>query len=147
MEKLLKNETASAPATVISFFVPGDPVGKVKLTRGQQWTPAAQNYAGYKDAVQRAIQPVLIAAAIDLRETDQKKLAKGNRYTKPISVEVKSRLEVYCHFRDEHHPDPSNVLETIADAIFVNDKHICGSFDYDHDAEKVGVEVTITIPA
>lgn len=130
----------------ITFFVPGDPVGKIKLTRGQQWTKTAQNYAGYKEVVQKCIQPSLVAAAVDLRETDPKKLQKGERYLKPISSNAeKIYLRTIIHFRNETHPDPSNVLETIADAIFVNDKHVFGEFDFDHNADIVGVEVTITL--
>lgn len=132
---------------IIEFTVQGDPVGKIKLTRGQQWTPAAQNYAGYKKAIQAAIQPALVVAALDLRETDPMKLMKGERYLKPISSKApKIRVDVFCHFRDEHHPDPSNVLETINDAIFVDDKHVMGFFDFDHEGKTgASVDVKITI--
>lgn len=131
----------------IEFTIPGDPVPKAKLTRGQQWTEKAQNYAGYKKHVQQCIQPALIALAVDLREQDKKKLQKGERYLKPISINQKMGMSLFIHFRDEQHGDPENIFGTIADALFVQDKHLAiTGVDFDHDASKVGVEVKIEIP-
>lgn len=141
--------TPPAPV-VIEFVVEGRPVPKAKLTAGQKWGKVgekARQYGEWKQEVQRAAQPAIIAAAIDMPTTDPMKILKGgNRYLKPITIEEKIRMDILIHFPDETHGDPENIFGSIADALFVNDKHLKGSFDFCHAADGKGrVEVKITI--
>ncbi len=131
----------------IEFTVPGKPMAKLKMTGKQHWTPKARKYVAYKNHVQECIQPALIAAAIDLRERDPKKIMKGGRYLKPIAKNGKMSMQIFCHFEDETHPDPENVFGAIADAIFVNDKHLASKgWDFACGTPESKVEVTIEIP-
>ncbi len=126
----------------------GNPIPKVKLTRQQQWNPKAQRYAGWKQYVQAALQPHLIALAADMPVIDAKKILKGGgRYLKPITLSGDLRMDIMIFWADETHADPESIYGSIADAIFVDDKHLKGSFDFSHAEDKKGrVEVKITIP-
>jgi len=137
----------------ISFIIPGNhenphgnAIPKLRMTGNQSWKPEAQRYAAWKKYVQDCIQPHLVAMALDLREKDQRKLIKGNRYLKPISdVADKIRMDIMIHWADETHGDPESIFGSIADALFIQDKHLAGDKDFCHAPDKKGfVEVKIS---
>lgn len=126
----------------------GNPIPKIKKTARQQWTPAAQRYGAWKIHVQEAFEPALIAAAIDMPEVPARKIigSGGGRYLKPITIDENIRMDILIYWADETHADPESIFGSIADALFVQDKHLKGSMDFVHAKDRKGkVEVKITI--
>lgn len=126
----------------------GNPIPKAKLTRGQQWTDKAQEYSKWKQYVQQAIQPHLIGLARDMPMIPADKMMRGGgRYIKPITLSEECEMELVIWWANEKHGDPEGIFGSIADALFVDDKHLAGSFTAIHSPNKKGrVDVTITIP-
>lgn len=138
---------------VLKFTIPGNhkdphgnPVPKAKLTHRQQWTEKAQEYAAWKQYVQEIVQPHLITAAIDMPPVPPEKLAQGGRYHKPITKKDNLRMDLKIFFANEHHADPESIYGSIADALFLDDKHLAGSIEFAHAKDKKGrTEVVITL--
>lgn len=42
----------------------------------------------------------------------------------------KAYMDIFIFWADGKHGDPENIFGSIADALFWDDKHLCGSFDY-----------------
>ena len=127
----------------------GNAIPKAKLTSGQQWTKKAQRYVAWKQYVQEAFQPILIAAAIDMPTIDPLKILKSpGRYLKPVTMSEEMSMGLRIYWADETHPDPESVFGSIADSLFVDDKHLNVEYVHtEHCPEKKGrVEVKLTIP-
>jgi len=120
----------------------GNPIPKAKLTRGQQWGAQAQRYAAWKHYVQEAyVAKLRHDLAIDEWNEADRNLYK---HGKPVAAD-NARMDLMIYWGSEHHGDPENIFGAIADALFINDKHLAGSFDFTHTPEKKGrVEVKIT---
>jgi len=121
----------------------GNPVPKLKMTAGQRWTPKAQGYAKWKIYV--GMQYARILPLKDRTES-LTRIAKG---VKPIALKTgqPARMDLKIFWkRGVNHGDPENIFGSIADALFVNDNNLNGSFEA-HRAEdgKGRVEVNITI--
>lgn len=121
----------------------GQALPKAKLTRGQQWTEKAQRYVKWKqhvvDAYLREVrEDILYNFAVIY-------LAQKN---KPIGdYGLKAHIEIVAHYKNRKHPDTENVLGSIADALFVNDSHLAGRFDFTVGSERAGsVDVTLKFP-
>lgn len=115
----------------LAFFVPGDPVGYVRMTRRGQWgSKSAQKYIAYKKAVQ--VYAAKAGLKLPLSATEESPL----------------RIDAYCTFRNRRHPDPENVRKGAVDALFYGgrgDAHVYGYHSaprYAPDGE-VGVVVVI----
>jgi hypothetical protein len=55
-------------------------------------------------------------------------------------------MTIEIAWANEKHADAESVFGLIADALFVNDKHVAGSFSFVHAEDKKGkVEVMIKI--
>ena len=107
---------------------------EAEIKRIKRRTDAAW-LAAYLDAIQ-AIPKIARAEFGDAHDLIQRKPIKA--------VAWKQRMDLMIYYADETHPDSDNVFKGIADALFMNDKHVVGSFDYEHDREGGGrVEVTI----
>lgn len=106
-------------------------IPKLKKTRGQQWTPEAKRYVAWKAYVVDALLSELKLASKAAHD-----IAVRNYATlgKPIDLaKRKARMDLMIHYNGEAHADPENIFGSIADALFYNDKHVAGSFDFDHD--------------
>lgn len=109
----------------------GNAIPKLKMTGGQKWMTAARRYAGWKQYVQSC----LLDALHKSHGQDAYSIA-GNRMVtagKPLLVErgKKARMEIEIFWNcdiEGRHPDPENVFGSIADALFINDKNLDGSF-------------------
>ena len=119
----------------------GNPIPYTRTTQGTQWTPKAQRYQQWKGRV--------VASYLDALELMPKieRADFGEAHDllqrKPIkAAKHKQRMEIMCYYKDEKHPDTDNVFKGIADALFMNDKHVVGSMDYEH-AGRGYVEVTL----
>jgi len=124
----------------------GNPIPKLRMTGKQSWTPGAQRYAAWKEYVQGIAQPHILAAAIDMPPVDPKKYAASGRYRKPITLKGELRMDIKIHFANEHHADPESIYGSLADSIFLDDKHLRGKIDFCHAKDKKGkVDVILTI--
>lgn len=103
------------------------------------WLPKAKRYAAWKDYVAKFI--LLKVAKEDFKTYS--KLADIYEY-KPIKYDGKKAcMDIYILFANKAHGDPDNIFKGIADALFVNDKFLSGSFDFGYDKESPRVEVRI----
>lgn len=112
-------------------------IPKQRLTRAQSWTPKAQRYDAYKRWVRT--QLVTGARILDEHPTDeqrrwlQERIRDAALDRKPFDTRsAPARMTVVLHWRDEHHPDPENAFGAIADALFDDDKHLAGAFEFEH---------------
>ena len=50
---------------------------------------------------------------------------------------------MYCNifFKTKAHGDPDNVAKAINDALFENDKYVCGAYTYSYDTDNPRVEI------
>ena len=121
----------------------GNPIPYTRTTQGSQWTPKAQRYHQWKTRVVAAYLDALqIIPKIERADFGE---AHDLLQKKPIrKADHKQKMEIMCYYSDETHPDTDNVFKGIADALFMNDKHVIGSFDYTHEKGGQGrVEVTL----
>lgn len=112
----------------------GNPIGYHRTTQGSVWNAGSRRYNAWKQHV--------AAAFID--GTGQMPFGTG----KPINLgKAKAYLHTIIYYANDVRPDPDNVQKGIADALFVNDKNVAGSYDFAHDKAKPRVEVTIEVCA
>lgn len=64
---------------------------------------------------------------------------------KPITYTGKVYMQLQITWANETHSDCDNVFKGIADALFMNDKHLVGCFDYKHGDKIDGGQVVVTI--
>ena len=120
----------------------GNAVPKLKMTGNQSWTKKARDYVKWKEHVQIAYLDTLKG------NVHAQRIAAMNisKYDKPIIIDMdtyeSASMSILITWKDEKHADSENVFGSIADALFVNDKHLTGSFDFIHGKEG-SVEVTI----
>lgn len=76
-------------------------------------------------------------------------IGNGERQLKKVKIDQllncgeKVHMDCSIYFANKKHGDPDNIFKGIGDAIFTNDKHVVGSFDYEYDKDRPRVEVTI----
>lgn len=123
-----------------------NPHPKLRMTQGQKsWLPAVQRYMTWKKHV--------IDSYIDSLPKGEQNAARMNEYKKGKPIVLKdgerAHMQIFIHWWDETHGDPENIFGSIADALFVNDKHLSASADFicrDPNEERRGmVEVAIII--
>ncbi len=106
----------------------GSPIPYVRVVGRALWLPAARRYYNWKEYVraefkrQTRLSPVI--------------------FTSKIKAEM--HLDIY--WKNGKHADPDNIFKGIADALFVNDNNLDGSFKSQIAIDgKPKVEVLITI--
>lgn len=122
----------------------GNPIPYLRTTQNTQWTPKAQRYQQWKGRV--------VASYLDaldgLTKIERKDFGEAHDLIqrKPIkATKDKIRMDLMIYWKDDTHADCDNVFKGIADALFMNDKYLAGSFDFKTSEVKQGkVEVTIT---
>lgn len=57
----------------------------------------------------------------------------------------KAYMDLLIEWKDNTHADPENVFGSIADALFLTDKDLCGSFDVTDKRGEGLVHVRITV--
>lgn len=122
----------------------GNAVPKLKMTGKQHWTKKAQDYVKWKEHVQTAY--------LDTLKGNQhaQRIAAMNmaKFGKPIVIDDQhksAKMDIVIAWANEKHGDPENIFGSIADALFVNDEHLVGSFDAYHDDVAGSVEVKIKL--
>lgn len=120
----------------------GNPIPKNRMTLRQRWMPKAKRYVGWKwyiqDSYFRSLGSIDYGVAI----------RNFRLHKKPIKLEREERavMDITIYWKDGHHGDPENIFGSIADALFVNDKHLDGSFQSGHAEDGRGrVEIKISI--
>ena len=128
----------------------GNAIPKIKKTRNSYWTPEAQRYAAWKRYVQKALVRKFIELTglefADCYDGDLLATIDINK-EKPIEIKAgKVRMDLKIFWKDGTHADAENVFGSIADALFVNDKKLDGSFEGSRAPDGKGrVEAIITI--
>lgn len=135
----------------ISFIVKGNqekpdgnPIPYQRTTQASQWTDKARRYQEWKSYVVASYLDALeIIPKIDRADFGD---AHDLIQKKPIKkTNKKIRVDIICYFADNSHADCDNIFKGIADALFMNDKYIAGSFDFIYPEDKKGkVEIKIT---
>lgn len=113
-----------------------NPLPKLKMTGKQSWTPKAQKYARYKEFVRaKYLDAVLPNKLIKREDFGDVHDILGE---KPIRLakDAKARMDIKIEWASKAHGDPENIFGAIADALFENDKHLAGSFDFSYAHEK-----------
>jgi hypothetical protein len=119
--------------TTIAFTIPGSPIGYTRTTQASKWSDRYQRYQNYKaDVVNAFLEQV-----------------PGDwGHPKPLTTSMgqETILVIRIFFKNRAHPDPSNVLKAIEDALFVNDKYCVGAVEpplhYDRTNPRVEVEIS-----
>jgi hypothetical protein len=133
----------------IQFFIHGnnhDPYGnavpKLKMTGKQQWTPKAQNYQRWKNHVVEAFEKSRRTYPLpeDFKPKPKTVLRLGRRGMKPLDIsdEYTVRMDLVIAWKNGQHGDPENIFGSIADALFVNDKNLNGSFEAQKSSDGFG---------
>lgn len=120
----------------------GNAVPKLKMTGNQKWMPKAREYSAWKNHV------VCSLLNKNISENDYVFFRKNwSLYGKPISIEEGkfAHMKINIYWGNEAHGDPENIFGSIADALFVNDKHLSGEFHFGHDPGNGHVDVELTI--
>ncbi len=123
----------------------GNPVPYVRSTQKGFWKANVRRYEAWKRYV----------VAKYLLNMERHNTAEGlpirlnwktSGLQKPIDLDGrKAYMHMLIHWNGEKHGDPDNVWKGIADALFVNDKRVAGSFDYTDSRGGGKVEVQIII--
>lgn len=122
----------------------GNPVPKLKKTKGQQWTPEAKRYVAWKEHV--------MATFLDALEPfppfQRKAALRIARKLKPIDLRgCRAKMGLFFVWKNGAHPDPENVFGSIADSLFQDDKRLAGSFDFADEPRGSGeTAVELDIP-
>lgn len=134
------------------FTIPGngkDPAGnavpKLKMTGNQHWTPKAQAYKAWKTHVRAVMLNQIAGQGFLTRNEITKALYTDAKILDTTKTPMTMHLRIF--WKNNAHGDPENIFGSIADAIFINDKNLNGSFTGEVCPEGRGrVEVTITTP-
>ena len=120
----------------------GNPLPKLKMTKGQQWTERAHNYTTWKSHVVAALIDE-VNGTINFQKISLNIAKTG----KPFATvkDKPMRMDILIHWCGDVHGDPENVFGSIADSLFKQDKYLAGAFDFGEDWKQGGVEITITI--
>lgn len=126
----------------------GNAVPKLKMTGKQSWMPRAKEYVAWKEHVVKAFFESL-KGEVRLQRAAAYNLANAGKPIVIFNGEL-AYMKIELWWKNEAHCDPENAFGSIADALFVNDKHLDGSFVSKHgpnpEGKKQGaVFVTINI--
>lgn len=117
----------------------GNPVPYVRSTQHGQHKPAVRRYEGWKQYV--------VAHFLDAVPPTSRYAQEVVISGKPIVLDSdeRARMDIQIQFSGRSHGDPDNVWKGIADALFVNDSRLDGSFTHDEHANYLGASVTVQI--
>lgn len=121
----------------------GNPIPYFRTTQGTQFTKGAKRYHAWADYVRAAFIDAIQAMTAKERAEVKEYINFANK--KPIvAVAGKIVMDLNIDFKDNTHGDCDNVFKGIADALFMNDKYLAGSFDYKEDSFSRG-QVSVEI--
>lgn len=114
----------------------GNPLPKLRMTRGGLWKKEAQRYMAWAGFVQAQFYKRLDTLALDSVRSIQPMVERGiidYIGPKPLTIPpgYKAQMDLKIWWGSGVHGDPENVFGSIADALFKNDKYLAGSFDFE----------------
>ncbi len=119
----------------------GNPIPYVRSTRAALWRSDGKRYAAWKGYVQKNL-------ILSNLEDDAIIRIRNNmlRFGKPLDIgKTKARIDIKIFWKNGSHGDPDNIFKGIADALFLNDRNLDGSFESSIAEDgKPKVEVIIT---
>ena len=109
----------------------------MRSTQRTQWLPKVVRYNEWKGhVVAKFIDHI---ESLSKEERDELKPYINFLDKKPIiATSKKIYVKIYVTFKDKAHGDGDNIFKGIADALFMNDKYVAGSFDYEYSKDKQG---------
>ena len=122
---------------MIKFTIPGDPVGYLRLTQGQLKLLKIPDHK-LRPAGLRKKSEILRCFAY---KNDVVQYSTGKGIDRKPKRKIHMKTMIY--FRSGTRPDAENVHKLISDSLFLNDKNLSGTFDFDYDARNPRVEVEI----
>lgn len=133
----------------------GNPLPYLRRTRNDLWKPASIRYNAWIQYVRKQCYMQTTLTERELTTMLSVKMVAGKKVTHrttttlhPFVLEPTqyAHMAITIWWANEAHADPDNIFKGLADALFKNDKHLSGSFDFVHAPDKRGrVEVNITI--
>ena len=126
----------------------GNPMPYQRTTQGTQWTDKAVRYQEWKSYV-----VAQLIDALDAMPREERMKYKNLIYISKGKPIIATNEKIYVNLKIEWKNDTSvrgdcdNIFKGIADALFVNDKYVAGSFDYETSKTnngKVYVEIIWT---
>lgn len=118
----------------------GNPIPYVRSTQKALWRRDWKRYAAWKEFVQKR----LIVSNLG----DQITFIRDNLWSlkKPLIITGKARMDLKIFWKKGTHGDPDNIFKGIADALFVDDRNLDGSFESSSAEDGKGrVEVIINV--
>lgn len=141
--------THTGPTGVYQFVIQGNPddpngnpMPKLKLTKGQHWHPRVKKYVAWRGHVQESFLRELSLSGDILYHEVCKAIAMNLRPLQ-TSKQNKMTMDIVIHWKNDAHGDPENVFGSIADALFDQDKFLYGSFAEGDSRGEGKVEVVI----
>ena len=122
---------------MIKFTIPGDPVGYLRLTQGQLKLLHIPDQK-LRPAGLRKKSEILRRFAY---KNEVVKCSTGRGIDRKPKRKIHMKTMIY--FRSGTRPDAENVHKLISDSLFLNDKNLSGTFDFDYDARNPRVDVEI----
>lgn len=122
----------------------GNPIPYFRVTSESRFSKGTKRYHSWCDYVRAhyldALGEVKKIDRADFREMhdllQRKPIADTGR---------KVYMSLQITWANKTHADCDNVFKGIADALFMNDKHLVGEFDYEYGDKGVGGQVYVTI--
>lgn len=123
----------------------GNPIPYFRTTQGSQWSKGAKRYHAWADYVRASYIDAIAGMKTSAERMAYKEIVDFSD-KKPIrATDDKMRMTLNIEFANKAHGDCDNIFKGIADALFMNDKHLVGSFDYEYSPYKEGsvyIEIT-----
>ena len=119
----------------------GNPCGYTRTTQAGTWVPKYQRYVRWKAHVANAF----VNSNPEGRSGFLRTWALSG---KPINLKgEKAYLRTMIYYSSGTRSDPDNVQKGIADALFVDDKNVAGSYDFAWAPDGKGrVDVEVDVP-
>lgn len=103
-----------------------NPIPYKRSTQNMQWRKDVKRYEAWKKHVRDSL------IAWDFKDKSLLRAILNNQWSfgKPLVLEEnkKAMMSIIIYWAKENHGDPDNIWKGIADALFVNDKNVDGSF-------------------
>ncbi|MBP6975160.1 MAG: hypothetical protein KBB54_04500 [Candidatus Pacebacteria bacterium] len=118
----------------------GNPIPYHRVVGRALWLPSAKRYSAWKSFVRKTFYSEYPAY---LERKGKDILTQKEPLT--TSPALRARMDIQVYWMNGNHGDPDNIFKGIADALFINDKFLDGSFETNNAPDGKGrVVITIT---
>lgn len=121
-----------------SFTIPGDPVGKPRMTRRDRWAqrPPVLKYRAWADMARLCAPRDLPPSPLEIHV---------RAYLSIPDSWSKTRQAIAAGEWHRQKPDADNILKSVCDALFPEDKAIARKFIEKRYADDNGPRVVVTV--